>query len=256
MLPISAVSANAEELRANRVGPMTRNDQFVPVSNFESKQTRAVLTALLESGEWEIGLSLAGIFQRAFQKKVEGMKAFLTNIGGGKGSQNSQGLGFNQTSSSLPQGLPQSHNQQYMTHMRHILARATKLAEETAHSEDLLKRNLLHEGDSRLLPVYYAVRITACPWTRAPNLASPFNPSPFDKADQAKMEALLSATGMELVGVVLGSDDDDMDDPGTYTESSNIGSLNESRSEGGAHRGLAEHSHAGNTSLWHMASTV
>ena len=133
--------------------------------------------------------------------------------------------------------------------MRHILARATKLAEETAHSEDLLKRNLLHEGDSRLLPVYYAVRITACPWTRAPNLASPFNPSPFDKADQAKMEALLSATGMELVGVVLGSDDDDMDDPGTYTESSNVGSLNESRSEGGAHRGLAEHSHAGNTSL-------
>ena len=85
MLPISAVSANAEELRANRVGPMTRNDQFVPVSNFESKQTRAVLTALLESGEWGDRLIAGWYFSTSLPKKSGGNESLFNQHRGREG---------------------------------------------------------------------------------------------------------------------------------------------------------------------------
>jgi hypothetical protein len=235
MLPYTAVSSTAEELRANRVGPLNKHNLLSPVSHFESKQVRAVLSALLDSGEWEVGLSLAGVFNQGFVEKVGALQAALqtavrTNGGGG--------------------GL-ESRHQLYQRHLRQMLARATKLSEETALSHDLIKRNLLHESDSRLLPIYYAVRITACPWTRAPNLSSPFSSSPFAASDHGKIEALLAATGMELVGVVLNEDGEDDATVaaafGATTGSS--GSGGGVRGEGDSHTGLAGHAHAGDASL-------
>ncbi len=145
------------------------------VTETEVLQARAALQALCEAGEWELGVSISA-----------SMKDYY---GGMVVEYNNQA----HIHATINTAAAFVHHQQ--------IQRYRSLLRESELSLDSMKRYLLHEGDNRLLPVYYAVRILNPGWLNVHAATGSAHQSYKEEA----IEALAAATHCDVVGVMDGS---------------------------------------------------
>ena len=153
------------------------------VSEAEVLQARAALQAMCEAGEWELGVSVAA-----------SMKAYYGNL-----TTRSQGYASSTAVDTAATYMIQQQLQRYRS-----------LVRESDLSLAIMKRNLLHEADARLLPVYYAVRILNPGWLNVPAVPAGGTAATARTNEEVHhvlaLEALAAATHCDVVGVLENSE--------------------------------------------------
>jgi hypothetical protein len=151
----------------------------------EHRRARAALTYMLQSGEWETGLSLAMTLseqcartQAKIQEALQVATAKVTQAS--KAANNSAG--------------------QVLHELTLRIRRQNTLQTELSKAQEKLKQRLVHDEQHRPLPIFYALRFLENPW--------------IDVDVQHGLEAFLDATNCHLQGFTavkaVSSDIDDL----------------------------------------------
>lgn len=150
----------------------------------EHRRARAALTYMLQSGEWETGLSLAMTLseqcartQAKIQEALQVATAKVTQAS--KAANNSAG--------------------QVLHELTLRIRRQNTLQTELSKAQEKLKQRLVHDEQHRPLPIFYALRFLENPW--------------IDVDVQHGLEAFLDATNCHLQGfTVVKAVSSDIDD--------------------------------------------